>query len=214
MKNERDFSDIVSSPKTDSPDGNAGDQAKNEELLFLARMLRKMPDREPPPDLAEAVLQSIESKKIPAWRRLYIWAATPRFITVLPIKFIPAAAAIVLVLFVTMHFLPKDRSFLVVDQREQRLVSVTFTFHDPQARFINLIGSFNQWNPRGFEMRPAGTENIWVLELRLPEGRHEYAFLVDGEGVVSDPNAPFSKSDGFGNTNSIIFVTNDHEKTT
>ena len=61
-------------------------------------------------------------------------------------------------------------------------------------------------------MRPRGEEDVWVLELRLPEGRHEYAFLVDGKMLVTDPSARFSQDDGFGNKNSILFVTEYEEQ--
>jgi hypothetical protein len=42
--------------------------------------------------------------------------------------------------------------------------------------------------------------------VRLPAGRHEYAFLVDGERWVADPNAPSSIEDEFGVESSVVTV--------
>ena len=52
----------------------------------------------------------------------------------------------------------------------------------------------------------------WVLETRLPPGDHEYVFLVDGRQLVADPHAQVTRDDGFGNTNSIVFVDGNHEQ--
>ena len=105
-----------------------------------------------------------------------------------------------------------DQSGIGLHQQEQGLIPAIFTFHAPHARAVSLIGSFNNWNPTGSEMHFREDGNVWVLEIRLQEGRHEYAFLVDGEVVAPDPNSTFSQSDGFGNRNSIIFVTENNAK--
>ncbi len=212
MKDEGDFLDRSPPSQTDSPHRNDGGPEVAEELLALARILRDMPAREPPRDLTEAVLKSVTPKKISVWRRVVLWLMTPHKITVSPLKLIPVTAAVVaLALFVTMNYLPKPEIPLGLHRGQQKLVSVKFTFQHHPARSVSLIGSFNQWNPAGFEMRQNREEKVWILELMLPVGRHEYAFLVDGQFILADPNTPFSESDGFGNKNSIIFVTNDYE---
>jgi hypothetical protein len=40
--------------------------------------------------------------------------------------------------------------------------------------------------------------------VELPEGRHEYIFLVDGERWVADPNGMTQRPDGFGRVNTLI----------
>jgi 1,4-alpha-glucan branching enzyme len=138
----------------------------------------------------------------------------PRVITVSPLKLIPVAAVVIaLAVFVTTAYLPERDIPFGLEQGQQKLVSVTFTFQHPGAHSVSLIGSFNQWNPVGFEMHQKGEEKVWLLELRLPVGRHHYAFLVNDELILTDPNTPFSARDGFGNKNSIIFVSNEYEKT-
>jgi len=198
--------------KTDVPGEDLNEQDKMRELLHLTRMLRNMPDHEPPPNLANAVLRSLKPKKISVWRRLYLWAVSPRSITISPVKLIPAAtASLALVLFVLFIFLPDHKNLLSENGRAQDLIPVTFILHYPQAQAVSVIGSFNRWNPAGFEMRKEKEKDFWVLEIRLPKGRHEYAFIVNNESVVADPNAAFRKPDLFGNTNSIIFISNGHE---
>jgi len=190
--------------------GLASDTKVDEELTFLIRALRDMPHREPPADLVDKILRSVKPKKLSQWRRFFLWAAAPRSLTISPIKLIPVAVALCVALVVTIHLLPRGE--IPVNQATNKEVSVTFTFEHPQARSVSLIGSFNQWKPRELEMHSRGEEKVWVLELRLPPGRYEYAFIVDGEVVQTDPASPFSERDGFGNQNSIIFVNDDYAK--
>jgi hypothetical protein len=198
--------------KTDISGKDLNEQDKMEELLHLTRMLRDMPDHEPPPNLADTVLRSLKPKKLSVWRRLYLWAVSPLSITISPVKLMPAAAvSLGLILFVLFNTLPGHKNLLSENERGEDLVPVTFILHYPQAQAVSVIGSFNRWNPAGFEMRKEKEKDFWVLEIKLPKGRHEYAFLVNDKEVVADPNAAFRKPDLFGNTNSIIFVSDGHE---
>jgi hypothetical protein len=42
--------------------------------------------------------------------------------------------------------------------------------------------------------------------VELPEGRHEYIFLVDGKRWVTDPRGASHRPDGFGQVNTVIRV--------
>jgi hypothetical protein len=44
-----------------------------------------------------------------------------------------------------------------------------------------------------------------VVEVPLEPGRHEYAFVVDGERWLADPAAPTTGGD-FGTPNSVVTV--------
>jgi hypothetical protein len=185
----------------------------SEELLLLERLLRRMPDREPPPDLAGRILDSLAPKRISAWRRLYLWLHTPRTLSISPMKLIPAAAAAAaLVVAVATVIAPRQPTLRGAKQETVRLVPVVFNLESAGAHTVSLIGSFNEWSPAGFEMRPTAEGRLWRLKIELPEGRYRYAFLVDGHLVVADPRSPFAESDGFGNRNSIILVGGDDEK--
>ena len=185
--------------------GNNEDQ----ELLALKRLISRMPDREAPVGLTESILSSLEPKTVPGWLRFYRSVLKPRTITLQPLKLIPAAVVLVLVLAVAFQLGRWRQDPGSMDPRQANLIPVTFTLSYPKADSVSLIGSFNQWNPAGHKMRQSGDQNTWVLELRLPEGRHEYAFLVDGKMVVPDQSSPFYQSDGFGNRNSVLFVSRD-----
>jgi hypothetical protein len=57
-------------------------------------------------------------------------------------------------------------------------------------------------------------KRVWSLTVRLPEGRYEYALLVDGQKVLPDPEASLYQDDGFGNENSVMILRMKNEKTT
>jgi len=182
---------------------------EDQELLALKGLIYRMPDRETPAGLTDSILRSLEPKTVPGWRRIYRWALRPRTVTFQPLKLIPTAMVLVLGLAIAFQFAPWRQDAGSTDPRQGNLIPVTFTLSYPKAKSVSLIGSFNQWNPAGHKMHQVGDQNTWVLELRLPEGRHEYAFLVDGKVVVPDQSSPFYQSDGFGNRNSVLLVSRD-----
>lgn len=53
------------------------------------------------------------------------------------------------------------------------------TCHAPHAREIFVAGTFNDWNPAALAMTKEGYAD-WHIELKLPPGRYEYKFVVDG----------------------------------
>jgi hypothetical protein len=66
---------------------------------------------------------------------------------------------------------------------------------------IFLAGSFNNWNPKQILF---GKENgEWVCRINLPEGKHYYKFIVDGNWML-DPENPVFEDDGEGNLNSVL----------
>jgi 1,4-alpha-glucan branching enzyme len=88
------------------------------------------------------------------------------------------------------------------------LKPVAFTLHDPHRKFSSavVIGSFNKWQSRGFEMTYDESQQTWVLEHALPAGDYQYVFLIDGESSMPDPRAVFYIQDSFGNKNSLLQV--------
>jgi len=190
-------------------DKTTHDNQEDQELLALKRLIYRMPDREAPAGLTESILSSLELKSVPGWLRFFRWVLKPRTVTLQPLKLIPTTMVLLLVLAIAFQFYPWRRHPGPSDPRQANLIPVTFTFSYSKAESVSLIGSFNQWNPAGHKMRQVGDRNTWILEIRLPEGRHEYAFLVDGKIVVPDQSSPFYQSDGFGNKNSVLFVSRD-----
>jgi len=83
---------------------------------------------------------------------------------------------------------------------------VRFELSAPRASRVALVGSFNEWNPVATPLSRDPASGKWVVSLRLPPGRHVYAFVVDGD-VTADPAAPRAADDDFGSTNSVVLVT-------
>ena len=56
---------------------------------------------------------------------------------------------------------------------------VVFEFFAPQAEKVELVASFNGWDP---SKTPLAKERggKWKVTVKLPQGRHEYRYRVDG----------------------------------
>jgi len=74
------------------------------------------------------------------------------------------------------------------------------------ASTVNLVGDFNEWNTSATPLQATEREGVWSVKVPLPPGRHEYAFIVDGERWMPDPAAPRAQSDDFGTPNSVVTV--------
>ena len=80
-------------------------------------------------------------------------------------------------------------------------VYVQFRITVPDARSVALAGTFTGWKPAVALHR--GADGEWTALVPLRPGVHDYAYVVDGERWVTDPNAP-QVDDSFGGTNSRI----------
>ncbi len=171
--------------------------------------VRSMPDQAVPDGFAARVMADLAPKR-PSFRtRLRLWLTEPRSVTFTPARVIPAVALALAILFVGLWSVDGPTGGGAAPSS-----SVRFVLNDAghEARTVAVIGSFNDWQPSASAMRYDSATGTWVLETRLPQGDHEYVFLVDGQRVVPDPHAPITRDDGFGNTNSIVFVDGSHEQ--
>jgi predicted carbohydrate-binding protein with CBM48 len=82
---------------------------------------------------------------------------------------------------------------------------VRFVLSAPGASQVSLVGDFNAWDAAAAPMRRVDSR-VWAVALPVRHGRHVYAFLVDKERWMSDPDAPLAPEDGFGVPNSVIVV--------
>jgi len=74
----------------------------------------------------------------------------------------------------------------------------------PGAKQVFVAGSFNNWHTAAIPLKPLpGGE--WRGELKLPPGRYEYLFIVDGKWQP-DPAARETAPNPFGGTNCVISV--------
>jgi len=66
---------------------------------------------------------------------------------------------------------------------------VQFRFRHRAASTVTVAGDFNRWSTAAHPLE-RGTDDLWVLTVDLPSGRHEYKFFVDGREWWNDPEAP------------------------
>jgi hypothetical protein len=88
---------------------------------------------------------------------------------------------------------------------EAALVPVQLVFHAPAASRVSVVGDFTGWEPTT-EMTRDPASGLWSVALRVPVGRHVYAFLVDDSLWVRDPRAPAAPDADFGRPGSVMLV--------
>lgn len=71
---------------------------------------------------------------------------------------------------------------------------------------VRLVGDFNGWGRSPGPVQAERRDGRWVFQVELAPGRYQYAFLVDGKRWLPDPGAPSIIPDGFGGTNSVLYV--------
>ena len=80
----------------------------------------------------------------------------------------------------------------------------------PEAGAVFLAGTFNDWRADATPMKRADDGN-WTARVKLPPGRHEFKFVVDGEWCCEpsgqrEGERPECVPNGFGTMNRIIDV--------
>jgi hypothetical protein len=164
--------------------------------------------RPPSASVAERVMTEIRQAAVepaaaaPGFaRRLARWLGRPRAVTLRlspawPLAFGAAGAALVAVLLLpARHETPGVQEGIA-----------QFVGHFPDARSVEVVGSFNDWRRGDVALRDDDHDGIWHGAVVLPAGQHEYMFVVDGERWVSDPLAGRYVDDGFGRANALLIV--------
>ncbi len=59
--------------------------------------------------------------------------------------------------------------------------AVVFVTLYPRAAKVQIAGDFNNWQPEKAEMSKVGESGVWQAKLKLPPGKHQYRFVVDGQ---------------------------------
>jgi hypothetical protein len=70
--------------------------------------------------------------------------------------------------------------------------NILFSYRDSRPARVEIIGSFNDWEP---QRMTKGANHTWTLGVRLKPGDHTYNFLVDGK-AIRDPNNPRTAPEG------------------
>ncbi len=86
---------------------------------------------------------------------------------------------------------------------------VSFFFYAPAAKSVTISGSFNAWDIHKDRLSGPDKNGMWNIVIPLPEGRHEYLFVVDGKNWQPDPSVP-EVDDGLGGKNSVLLIGEEH----
>jgi hypothetical protein len=181
------------------------DPSERAEADAVARAVsdtRAFIEARPAPDVTAAVMQRVSqiSDSAPvhgpgvlAAVLRFFWL--PRQISIRP-AYAVAAAGAVLALFMMLE---SQTTTVRTTEAAPRLF-VQFRL-ETDAMNVQLAGSFTNWEPayQLHQMSPG----VWTIAVPLPQGVHDYAFIVDGQRWVADPYAP-RINDGFGGTNSRL----------
>ncbi len=181
-------------------------------LSEVADAIRRMPDAEPPGILLPSVMKSIRSRRMPLLQRIYRWAKSPRTVTFTPFQLASVASVLVCLFGAFAFHVLKDARLSSFEARHLHRVPIMLSLSMPEAQSVAVVGSFNDWSAKGYEMQMNREQNVWTVTLWLPEGRYEYAFVLDESKIIPDPGAEFLQDDGFGNQNAVLVVASNDEK--
>ena len=85
--------------------------------------------------------------------------------------------------------------------REQK---AEFQLSAPQAKSVNVCGTFNEWRTNAGRMTKDHL-GAWKGSVSLKPGKYEYRFFVDGQWI-DDPRAKKTVGNQFGSKNAILEV--------
>jgi 1,4-alpha-glucan branching enzyme len=90
-------------------------------------------------------------------------------------------------------------------QKKAKRRRTTFSFNDPEAQKVSLVGEFNNWDPAKHPMKCDGN-GLWTRTIMLEPGIYEYKFLED-ENWMLDTKNEHSRLNCYGTLNSLIAVS-------
>jgi 1,4-alpha-glucan branching enzyme len=75
--------------------------------------------------------------------------------------------------------------------------TVEFRIFNPKAKFVAIVGDFNNWNPENdlLEKKKSG---VWTLKKRLFPGIYKYKYIIDGEWTVDLYNSRTARDNAEG----------------
>jgi 1,4-alpha-glucan branching enzyme len=88
---------------------------------------------------------------------------------------------------------------------EFHLRKVRFEIYNPKAERVNLVGSFNHFDPE-FDRLEKTKDGYFVLEKKLMPGEYQYYFMIDGESSIDLYNPHSGYQSNTGDHVSTLFV--------
>jgi chromosome partitioning protein len=83
---------------------------------------------------------------------------------------------------------------------------VLFSYYDPVAQDVQLVGDFSNWEPAENIMVQEKKNKIWKGVIPLSPGTYQYKFIVDGKWKI-DPYNPGAVTSDLGVNNSLVTVS-------
>jgi hypothetical protein len=94
--------------------------------------------------------------------------------------------------------------FIYWSPQEQPLRPYRFVIYQPDAKRVELAGSFSDW--KKIPLKHAGNSGYWEITLDIPTGDHRFSYIIEGNRRLADPTIPVRETDDFGGENSILTV--------
>lgn len=200
------------------------DRSEIEDAAFLERVARSLraPERAHP-SFERRVMEKVRaegSTLYPPTLTHKSWWRTSRAFNVTPLTAVAIAASALIVVAVSGIAIGTRVSANNAAQQVSGVAPasdtvrlVRFVFVDSNASSVQLVGDFNEWTKGATQLKPSGAPGVWAVSVALTPGRHEYAFIVDGNRWVVDPLAVKS-SDDFGTESSVIRVGSNAKSST
>lgn len=154
--------------------------------------------------LDERIMHAVTAHSAPRWRRLVRWVVRPQQLALAPAALAAIAVAVAGITFAVEHGIREAASGHSASS--DRLELVQFVLVDSSASTVALVGDFNDWDAEATSLEAEGAKGVWAVTVPLAPGRHQFAYLVDGEKWITDRNAPTTRVDDFGKPNSVILV--------
>ncbi len=92
----------------------------------------------------------------------------------------------------------------IAKEKAPKKNAVIFSIAAPDAKEVFITGDFNNWELSD-KNKMELTEDGWIKELALPQGRHRYRFVMDGKWI-EDPNNALKEVNPYGEMDSLIEV--------
>lgn len=137
--------------------------------------------------------------------RVRDWLLEPRTLQLSPLSGL-GYALLLLALFTGAASQVMRTTKASVDSETTEPQWVRFVFTAPGAARVSLVGDFNDWDDSATPLHRTMADGVWTVSVPLDAGRHEYAFVVDGNEWKPDPAAPLAPRSDFGAPNSVVTV--------
>ncbi len=162
------------------------------------------------PAARERVMQTVLEEARPVGRRGgWSWLMRPRLVPIPPLVALAAAAVVIIAVATRQPSAPAIVPGRPVVALARAAVAteklVHFVLVARSASTVALVGDFNSWDRSTTPLRTSGA-GVWSIAVSLAPGRHEYAFVVDGQRWVADPEAARTTADDFGAPSSVVLV--------